>query len=144
MRTGQRPETYARGRNRFVGQMTHPAATMGSMDDVSMIAPGSVVVIRDEEWLVRATEMTADGLLVTAQGRSELVRVTTIAHPAQVTSGRLKDCQDGSVHTHDRDKHRDEADNDRQSDHPTHPGTRGLIRSVSAPTISALSTRRRN
>ncbi len=76
MRTGQRPETYARGRNRFVGQMTHPAATMGSMDDVSMIAPGSVVVIRDEEWLARATEMTADGLLVTAQGLGELVRNT--------------------------------------------------------------------
>ena len=56
--------------------MTHPTATMGSMDDVSTIAPGSVVVIRDEEWLVRSTEMTADGLLVTAQGLGELVRDT--------------------------------------------------------------------
>ena len=59
-----------------MGQMTHPTATMGSMDDVSTIAPGSVVVIRDEEWLVRSTEMTADGLLVTAQGLGELVRDT--------------------------------------------------------------------
>ena len=49
---------------------------MGVMPDVSTIAPGSVVVIRDEEWLVRATEMTADGLLVTAQGLGELVRDT--------------------------------------------------------------------
>ncbi|NCT90973.1 DEAD/DEAH box helicase [Cellulomonas sp. APG4] len=40
------------------------------------IAPGSVVVVRDEEWLVTATEETADGLLVTAQGLGELVRET--------------------------------------------------------------------
>jgi len=40
-------------------------------------APGSVVVVRDEEWLVTATEQTAGGLLVYGQGRSELVRDTT-------------------------------------------------------------------
>lgn len=28
------------------------------------IAPGAVVVVRDEEWLVRETEQTGDGLLV--------------------------------------------------------------------------------
>ncbi|MFF0372306.1 helicase-related protein [Micromonospora sp. NPDC005087] len=39
-------------------------------------APGSVVVVRDEEWLVCATEETADGTLVHAQGLSELVRDT--------------------------------------------------------------------
>ena len=69
---------YGGNRNRIVGQMTHPTATMGSMDDVSTIAPGSVVVIRDEEWLVRSTEMTADGLLVTAQGLGELGRVSEL------------------------------------------------------------------
>ena len=41
------------------------------------LAPGSVVVVRDEEWLVRATEETADGLLVHVQGLGELVRDTT-------------------------------------------------------------------
>ena len=41
------------------------------------LAPGSVVVIRDEEWLVRATEETADGTLVHVQGLSELVRDTS-------------------------------------------------------------------
>ena len=40
-------------------------------------APGSVVVVRDEEWLVTATEQTTDGVLVHGQGLSELVRDTT-------------------------------------------------------------------
>lgn len=42
-----------------------------------VLAPGSVVVVRDEEWLVRATEETADGLLVHVQGLGELVRDST-------------------------------------------------------------------
>ncbi len=41
------------------------------------LAPGSVVVVRDEEWFVQATEETADGLLVRVQGLGELVRDTT-------------------------------------------------------------------
>ncbi|WP_229071208.1 helicase-related protein [Actinoplanes sp. DH11] len=41
------------------------------------VAPGSVVVIRDEEWLVDAVEETADGPLVRVRGLSELVRDTT-------------------------------------------------------------------
>lgn len=40
-------------------------------------APGSVVVVRDEEWLVTATEQTGGGLLIHGQGLSELVRDTT-------------------------------------------------------------------
>ena len=35
------------------------------------IAPGSVVVVRDREWLVRETEQAADGLPVHVQGLSE-------------------------------------------------------------------------
>ncbi len=41
------------------------------------IAPGSVVLVRDAEWLVLSTAPTRSGLLVTAQGLSELVRDTT-------------------------------------------------------------------
>lgn len=41
------------------------------------IAPGSVVVIRDEEWLVTGVEHTHDGRLLRCQGLSELVRDTT-------------------------------------------------------------------
>lgn len=43
------------------------------------IAPGSVVVVRDEEWLVTSAERGADGWLVRARGLSELVSETTAA-----------------------------------------------------------------
>ena len=41
------------------------------------IAPGSLVVVRDEEWLVTQVSQTRDGTLVTCQGLSELVAGTT-------------------------------------------------------------------
>ena len=41
------------------------------------IAPGSVVIVRDEEWLVTGVEHTADGRLLSCQGLSELVKDTT-------------------------------------------------------------------
>lgn len=50
----------------------------------SGIAPGSVVVVRDEEWLVTATEETTDGLLVHAQGLGELVRDTSASFYASL------------------------------------------------------------
>ena len=40
------------------------------------VAPGSVVVVRDEEWLVTAVDQTRDGRLLHCQGLSELVRDT--------------------------------------------------------------------
>lgn len=43
------------------------------------VAPGSVVRVRDEDWLVSATSTTASGLLVKVQGLSELVRDTEAA-----------------------------------------------------------------
>jgi hypothetical protein len=48
------------------------------------LAPGSVVVVRDEEWFVRATVETADGLLVHVQGLGELVRDTTASFYASL------------------------------------------------------------
>lgn len=47
------------------------------------VAPGSVVRVRDEDWLVTQVSMTSDGTLVTVQGLSELVRDTT----AQFSAG---------------------------------------------------------
>ena len=41
------------------------------------VAPGSVVVVRDEEWLVTGVEPTNDGQLLRCQGLTELVRDTT-------------------------------------------------------------------
>ena len=50
-----------------------PATGAPSLD----VAPGSVVRVRDEDWLVTQVSMTSDGTLVTVQGLSELVRDTT-------------------------------------------------------------------
>lgn len=44
------------------------------MPDQIEVAPGSTVVIRDEEWLVSAVEQTSDGQLLHVIGLSELVR----------------------------------------------------------------------
>ena len=41
------------------------------------IAPGTLVIVRDEEWLVTGVEHTTDGRLLRCQGLSELVRDTT-------------------------------------------------------------------
>ncbi|MEV7989042.1 helicase-related protein [Micromonospora sp. NPDC085948] len=48
------------------------------------VAPGSVVVIRDEEWLVQTSEETADGPLVHVRGLSELVRDVTASFYASL------------------------------------------------------------
>ena len=56
-----------------------PADIAPSLD----VAPGSVVQVRDEDWLVTQVSMTSDGTLVTVQGLSELVRDTT----AQFSAG---------------------------------------------------------
>ncbi|GLZ49475.1 helicase [Actinomycetospora sp. NBRC 106375] len=71
---------------------------------VGHLAPGSVVVVRDEEWFVRATEETADGLLVHVQGLGELVRDTTASFYAALDDIRPLDpaaatvVADGSPH----------------------------------------------
>jgi superfamily II DNA or RNA helicase len=61
------------------------------------VAPGSVVVVRDEEWFVRATEETADGLLVHVQGLGELVRDTTASFYASLDEIRVLDPADAKV-----------------------------------------------
>ena len=49
----------------------------GVSAELSGIAPGSVVIVRDEEWLVTKVEPTNDGRLLSCRGLSELVRDTT-------------------------------------------------------------------
>ena len=41
------------------------------------VAPGSIVVVRDEEWLVTLAEQGSDRWLVKVRGLSELVSETT-------------------------------------------------------------------
>ncbi|GAB3606750.1 DEAD/DEAH box helicase [Conyzicola nivalis] len=50
---------------------------MTSQIESRAFAPGSVVVVRDEEWLVTSVTDTVDGILLNVYGLSELVRDTT-------------------------------------------------------------------
>ncbi|GAB4587631.1 helicase-related protein [Nocardia sp. IFM 10818] len=45
--------------------------------DLLKVAPGSIVVVRDEEWLVTSAEQGSDGWLLRVRGLSELVAETT-------------------------------------------------------------------
>ena len=56
--------------------MSAPTASRAPVTSGSAIAPGSVVLVRDEEWLVTSVSPSADGRLITAHGTSELVRDT--------------------------------------------------------------------
>ncbi len=52
-------------------------AAVTPTDLISLIAPGAMVEVRDEEWLVGSTQQTpTDGLLVRCIGASTLVRDT--------------------------------------------------------------------
>lgn len=61
------------------------------------LAPGSVVVIRDEEWFVQRTEETDDGLLVHVQGLGELVRDATASFYATLDKIESKEPADAKV-----------------------------------------------
>lgn len=62
------------------------------------VAPGSIVKVRDAEWLVTQATQTRDGLLIRAHGLSELVRDTTASfyekldeiEPVDPASARVK------------------------------------------------------
>ena len=55
------------------------------------VAPGSIVVVRDEEWLVTSAEQGADGWLVRVRGLSELVAETTAAFYSSLDKIEVQD-----------------------------------------------------
>ena len=61
------------------------------------VAPGSVVVVRDEEWLVTGVEQTTDGQLLRLQGLSGLVRDTTAAFYTALDDVRVLDPAEATV-----------------------------------------------
>lgn len=65
-----------RGSNRI--QEYHLTITRTTETELN-VAPGSVVRVRDEDWLVTGVEKSVDGALIRVQGLSELVRDTTAA-----------------------------------------------------------------
>ena len=67
------------------------------MTDTLSLAPGSVVLVRDEEWLVSSAEQAADGLVVRVLGLSELVRGTTATFYEALDDIRTLDPHDADV-----------------------------------------------
>ena len=61
------------------------------------MAPGSIVVIRDEEWLVTKAEQGADGWLVYVRGLSELVSDTTAAFYSSLDTIEVQDPREAKV-----------------------------------------------
>ena len=72
------------------------------------VAPGSVVVVRDEEWLVTATEVTDAGkMLLHVQGLSELVQDTTAQFYETLDRIEVLDPNNTRVIGDDSSKYRD-------------------------------------
>lgn len=62
------------------------------------VAPGSIVLVRDKEWLVTSVEQTTDGQLLHVTGTSELVRDKTASFfPSIDVGARALDPQDATV-----------------------------------------------
>ena len=67
------------------------------LDQDLNVAPGSIVVIRDEEWLVTSAEQGADGWLVRVRGLSELVAETTAAFYSSLDTIEVQDPKEAKV-----------------------------------------------
>lgn len=62
----------------------HPRADLN-------VAPGSIVVVRDEEWLVTSAEQGSDGWLLRVRGLSELVADTTATFYSSLDDVEVQD-----------------------------------------------------
>lgn len=69
-------------------------------------APGAVVVVRDEEWLVTQTEETADGAALGVQGLSDLVRGTNATFFPSIDSVTALDPREATVRSDDSASYR--------------------------------------
>ena len=61
------------------------------------VAPGSIVVVRDEEWLVTSAERDDDGWLLRVRGLSELVADTTASFYSSLDNIEVLDPADAAV-----------------------------------------------
>lgn len=68
-----------------------PYNSASTMEPALNVAPGSVVVVRDAEWMVTAATQTQDGLLVRVHGLSDLVRDTTASFYEHLDDIRVLD-----------------------------------------------------
>ncbi|EWS81344.1 helicase [Brachybacterium phenoliresistens] len=65
--------------------------------EASVISPGSLVVVRDETWLVTAVEDTADGPLYSVRGVSDFVKDQSSAFYASIDTVRALNPEDARV-----------------------------------------------
>ncbi|SOC50281.1 SNF2 family N-terminal domain-containing protein [Blastococcus aggregatus] len=72
-------------------------ATMPSSAEDFLGAPGSVVEVRDEQWLITGVERDGDGWLVDVQGLTELVRDTTATFATVLDEVKVVDPADATV-----------------------------------------------
>ncbi|MDA8437816.1 MAG: DEAD/DEAH box helicase, partial [Propionibacterium sp.] len=71
------------------------------------LAPGSIVVVRDEEWLVTQVHPTGDGQLIDVQGLSDLVRGTTASFYASLDEIRVLDPRQATLRADASPRYRD-------------------------------------
>lgn len=71
--------------------------TLAQARDPFHVAPGSIVVVRDEEWLVTSAEQGSDGWLVRVRGLSELVADTTAIFYQSLDDIQVLDPADAQV-----------------------------------------------
>ncbi|WP_062516830.1 DEAD/DEAH box helicase [Demequina gelatinilytica] len=86
--------------------MSSAATNQQTTHDLN-VAPGSTVVVRDEEWLVSNVTETSDGPLVHVQGLSELVRGTTAQFFASLDHIEPLDPAEAKVTADNSPKYRD-------------------------------------
>lgn len=70
------------------------------------VAPGSVVRVRDEDWLVTGTEATASCILIQVRGLTELVRDTEAAFYSDLDRIEVVDPRNAKIITDDTPRYR--------------------------------------
>ena len=76
------------------------------MSSTNTFAPGNVVVVRDEDWLVTSVDESSDGPVLNAQGLSDLVRGQDAVFYPSLDRIKLNDPRDTQVRADDSPKYR--------------------------------------
>ena len=76
------------------------------MSSTNTFAPGNVVVVRDEDWLVTSVDESSDGPVLNAQGLSDLVRGQDAVFYPSLDRIKLNDPRDTQVRADDSPKDR--------------------------------------
>ncbi|AQP44686.1 helicase [Tessaracoccus flavus] len=76
------------------------------MSSTNTFAPGNVVVVRDEDWLITSVDESSDGPVLNAQGLSDLVRGQDAVFYPSLDRIKLNDPRDTQVRADDSPKYR--------------------------------------